>query len=51
MPSPPNANNFYLILKGGWKKKKKKGDIFATEECSCCSFYNLFNMEKRPYNQ
>lgn len=31
MPSPPNANNFYLILKGGWKKKKKKREIFSLQ--------------------
>lgn len=29
MPSPPNANNFYLILKGGWEKKKR--EIFSLQ--------------------
>lgn len=55
MPSPPNANSFYFISKGG-RGKKKLGDIFASEEYSCCSFYILFNLKKkkikkRPYNR
>ena len=48
MPSPPNANSFYFISKGG-RGKKKLGDIFASEEYSCCSFYILFNLEKKGH--